>query len=209
MACNRFCISEWYSFDLPSYARLKRPSCGSYCLGYVIRVVPLLVCSQPHKQKAPYVTGYRYTPKAALDRVRVSQFFWYVQYSLVRRLEAFQARQILSCRINCSACTFRNLFKNTESSPIYSLCIINSFWREGDYTPCADDCQVLCEKYFIQKVKLISHGGKGKISFETQVGPGFRPTNALAAAAATAVVASRRRCSLLKLWLINKAFQPW
>ena len=127
MACNRFCISEWYSFDLPSYARLKSPFCGSYCFGYVICIIPPLVCLQPRKQKAPYVTGYRYTPKAALDRVRVSQFFWYVQYSLVRRLEAFQARQILSCRINCSACTFRNLFKNTESSPIYSLCIINSF----------------------------------------------------------------------------------
>ena len=45
-------------------------------------------------------------------------------------------------------------------------------------------------------MKLISYGGKGKISFETQVGPGFRPTNALSAAAATAVVASQMRRSL-------------
>jgi hypothetical protein len=52
-------------------------------------------------------------------------------------------------------------------------------------------------------VKLISYGGKGKISFETQVGPGFCPPNTLAAAAATAVVASRRRCSLLSI-LITK-----
>ena len=61
MACNRFCQAWWYR-------RFKSPSCGSHCLDYVICVVPPLVCLQSHKQKAPYVTGYRYTPKAALEK---------------------------------------------------------------------------------------------------------------------------------------------
>ena len=197
MACNRFCISEWYSFDLPSCARLKSRFCGSYCLGYVIRIVPPLVCLQPRKQKAPYVTGYRYTPKAALDRVRVSQFIWYVQYSLVRRLEAFPARQILSCRINCSACTFRNLFKNSESSLIYSLCIINSFLTQGWLYTNRRWLSSTLWKIFHTKREANFILWKSENSFETQVGPGFCPPNTLAAAAATAVVASQMRRSLL------------
>ena len=96
MACNRFCISEWYSFDLPSYARLKRPSCGSYCFSYVIRVVPpnLSVCSRANKKRRTLPDNDTYQKQHSLECVCWS--IWYVLSGFVRRLVASQ--HLTGCR---------------------------------------------------------------------------------------------------------------